>query len=192
MHSHSFQDTKFKLLTQVKDFQGQVVERLTILRYPRGLENKGLITQKNVNSTCIRPVFKIQSENFTGTSTTPSYGLRVGCRFYRTPGGVENKGLITQKRKFDMHLPSFQDTELKLHRYFNDSQVQVAGRLTILPYPRMGREERVNHSKNVNSTEFARHAMFSFAMTSGLASDSDKFKIIITLRRAQKFGDTGP
>ena len=34
--------------------------------------------------------------------------------------------------------------------------------------------------------------MFSFAMTSGLASDSDKFKIIITLRRAQKFGDMGP
>ena len=29
--------------------------------------------------------------------------------------------------------------------------------------------------------------MFSFAMTSGLASDSDKFKITITLRRAQKF-----
>ena len=25
-----------------------------------------------------------------------------------------------------------------------------------------------------------------------LPSDSDKFKIIITLRRAQKFGDTGP
>jgi hypothetical protein len=36
-----------------------------------------------------------------------------------------------------------------------------------------------------------KYAMFSFAMTSGLASDSDKFKIIITLRRAQKFGDTG-
>ena len=34
--------------------------------------------------------------------------------------------------------------------------------------------------------------MFSFDMTSGLASDFDKFKIIITLRRAQKFGDTGP
>ena len=30
-----------------------------------------------------------------------------------------------------------------------------------------------------------------YAMTSGLASDSDKFKIIITLRRAQKF-DSGP
>ena len=47
--------------------------------------------------------------------------------------------------------------------------------------------------------------MFSFAMTSGLASDSDKLsgkevglisldksKIIIMLCRAQKFGDTGP
>ena len=34
--------------------------------------------------------------------------------------------------------------------------------------------------------------MFSFAMTSGLASDSDKFKIIITLRQAQTFGDSGP
>ena len=34
--------------------------------------------------------------------------------------------------------------------------------------------------------------MFSFTMTSGLASDSDKFKIIITLHRVQKFGDTGP
>ena len=33
--------------------------------------------------------------------------------------------------------------------------------------------------------------MFSFGMTSGLASDFDKFKIIITLRRAQKFGNTG-
>ena len=37
-----------------------------------------------------------------------------------------------------------------------------------------------------------KYAMFSFAMTSGLASDSDKLKIIITLRRAQKFGDSGP
>ena len=34
--------------------------------------------------------------------------------------------------------------------------------------------------------------MFSFAMTSGLASDSDKFETTITLRRAQKFMDTGP
>ena len=31
------------------------------------------------------------------------------------------------------------------------------------------------------------NAMFSFAMTSGLASDSGRFKIIITLRRALKF-----
>ena len=34
--------------------------------------------------------------------------------------------------------------------------------------------------------------MFSFAITSGLASDSDKFKIIITLRLAQKNGVTRP
>ena len=34
MYSHSFQDTKFKLLIQVKDFQEQVVEGLAILRYP--------------------------------------------------------------------------------------------------------------------------------------------------------------
>ena len=34
-----------------------------------------------------------------------------------------------------------------------------------------------------------KYAMFNFA---GLASDSDKFKIIITLRRAQKFEETGP
>ena len=34
--------------------------------------------------------------------------------------------------------------------------------------------------------------MFSFATTSGLASDSDKFKIIITLRRVQKKGVSRP
>ena len=37
-----------------------------------------------------------------------------------------------------------------------------------------------------------KYAMFSFAMTSGLASDSDKFKILITLRRVQKNRDTWP
>ena len=34
--------------------------------------------------------------------------------------------------------------------------------------------------------------LLGFAMISGLASDSDKFKITIMLRRGQKFGDTGP
>ena len=46
MHSHSFQGTKFKLLRQVKDFLEQVVEGLTIVRYPSGLRNKGLFTHK--------------------------------------------------------------------------------------------------------------------------------------------------
>ena len=68
MHSHSFQDTEFKLHKYVNDSPGQVVEGLTILRYPRGVKNKGLITQKHVNSTCIRTVFKIERRNFTDTS----------------------------------------------------------------------------------------------------------------------------
>ena len=61
MHSHSFQDTELKLHSYIHDSPGQVVEGLTILCYPSGLRNKGLIIQKNVNSTCIRTVFKIQS-----------------------------------------------------------------------------------------------------------------------------------
>ena len=46
MRSHSFQDTELKLHRYVKDSPGQVVEGLAILRYPEGLRNKGLITQK--------------------------------------------------------------------------------------------------------------------------------------------------
>ena len=60
------------------------------------------------------------------------------------------------------------------------------------------RSTRDGDTGNEDDSSFAgffkldKYAMFSFAMTSGLASDSDKFKIIITLRRAQKFGHTGP
>ena len=60
------------------------------------------------------------------------------------------------------------------------------------------RSTRDGDTGNEDNSSFARffkldkYAVFSFAMTSGLASDSDKFKIIITLRRAQKFGDSGP
>ena len=61
MRSHSFQDTELKLYRYVNDSPGQVVEGLTILRHPMGLRNKGLIIQKNVNSTCVRTDFKIQS-----------------------------------------------------------------------------------------------------------------------------------
>ena len=52
------------------------------------------------------------------------------------------------------------------------------------------RSTRDGDTGNEDNSSFARffkldkYAMFSFAMTSGLASDSDKFKIIITLRRA--------
>ena len=53
------------------------------------------------------------------------------------------------------------------------------------------RSTRDGDTGNEDYSSFARffkldkYAMFSFAMTCGLASDSDKFKIIITLRRAQ-------
>ena len=61
MRSYSFQDTELKLYRYVNDSPGKVVDGLAILRYPVGLRNKGLITQKNVKSTYVRTVFKIQS-----------------------------------------------------------------------------------------------------------------------------------
>ena len=61
MRSHSFQDTELKLYRYVKYSPRQVVEGLAILRFPVMLRKKGLITQKNVNSTYVRTVFKIQS-----------------------------------------------------------------------------------------------------------------------------------
>ena len=59
------------------------------------------------------------------------------------------------------------------------------------------RSTRDGDTGNEDNSSFARffkldkYAMFSFAMTSALTSDSDEFKIIKTLRRAQKFGDMG-
>ena len=57
----------------------------------------------------------------------------------------------------------------------------------------------MNHSSFARFFKFFKLVQFSFvqfhvhyAMTSGFASDSDKFKIIKTLRRAQKYRDTGP
>ena len=43
MHLHSFQDTELKLYSYVNESPGQVVEGLTILRYPKGFRNKGLL-----------------------------------------------------------------------------------------------------------------------------------------------------
>ena len=48
MRSHSFQDTELKLYRYVNDSAGQVVDGLAILRYPVGLRNEGLITQKTL------------------------------------------------------------------------------------------------------------------------------------------------
>ena len=59
MHLHCFQDTELKLHKYVSDSPGQVVERLTILLFPRGVRNKGLITQKRL--------FSIHSHSFQDT-----------------------------------------------------------------------------------------------------------------------------
>ena len=48
MRLHSFQDTELKLYRYVNDSSGQVVEGLAILRYPVGLRNRGLITEKTL------------------------------------------------------------------------------------------------------------------------------------------------
>ena len=61
MRSHSFQDTELKFSRYVNISPGQVEEGLMILRYPMRFRNRGLIAEKNVNSTCVRTVFKIQS-----------------------------------------------------------------------------------------------------------------------------------
>ena len=53
MRSHSFQDTELKLYRCLNGSPGQVVEGIAILRYPVGLRNRGLITQK----TLIRHLF---------------------------------------------------------------------------------------------------------------------------------------
>ena len=57
-----------------------------------------------------------------------------------SPRGVRNKGLITQKREFDMHSHSFQDEELKLHRNVDVSPGQVVEGLTIVHYPQRGQK----------------------------------------------------
>ena len=100
VHSHSFQNEELKLHRNVDDFPGEVEEGLTILSFPRGVRNKGLITQKNVNSTCIRTVFKTKSWNFTGTWKTPRDRSWKGWCLYRSLIGVRNKVLITQKTWF--------------------------------------------------------------------------------------------
>ena len=58
-----------------------------------------------------------------------------GWLFYDTPWGLKIKGQSLKKRKFNMHSHSFQDKELKRHKYFNDSPGQDVEWLMILRYP---------------------------------------------------------
>ena len=109
-------------------------------RTPRGVRNRRVNHSKNVISTCNRTVFKLRSSNFTVTSTTPRDRSWRGSRFYRTPRGVRNKGLITQKRYFDVQSHSFQDKKFKLHRNVDDSSGQVVEGFTILSYLQRGQK----------------------------------------------------
>ena len=59
-----------------------------------------------------------------------------------------------------MHSHSFEDIELKLHRYVNDSTKEVVKRLMILPYLKRGREQRVNHSKTLIQSAFTQFSRY--------------------------------
>ena len=95
------------------------MKRLTILPYPKWVGNKELTTQK----TSIKRVFvqfsryrfETSQVRLSGTgrkdvddSTIPPYA-----------SGMKDYSL--KKRKFDLPSLSFQDTDLKLHRYISDS-----------------------------------------------------------------------
>ena len=117
-------------------------------RTPRGVRNKGFNHSKNVISTCNRTVFKLRSSNFTVTSMTPRDRSWRGSRFYRTPRGVRNKGLITQKNVistcnrtvFKIRSSNFTGTSMTPRdRSWRGSR--------FLPYPQRGQKYRVNHSK---------------------------------------------
>ena len=71
MRSHSFQDTELNLYRYVNHGSPrQVVDGLAILRYPVGLRNGGLITQKTLNRHAFIQFLRYRVENFTCTSTT--------------------------------------------------------------------------------------------------------------------------
>ena len=76
MHSHSLQDTELKVHRYINDFPVQVVERLTILRYPRRLRNKKVISVKSVDSTCTCTVLRYRHE----TLQVRQWLYRTSCR----------------------------------------------------------------------------------------------------------------
>ena len=60
--------------------------------FPRYAQKKRVNHSKNVNSTYVRTVFKIQSWNFTGTSMSHRDRSWRGWCFYGTPWGSEMEG----------------------------------------------------------------------------------------------------
>ena len=88
MHLPSFQDTELKLHRYVKDYPGQVVERLKILRYPVGLRNKRLTPQ--------RPKFDMHSHSFQDTE------LKLHRYVNDSPGQVM-EGLTIYKHNWKIY-----------------------------------------------------------------------------------------
>ena len=98
MRSHSFQDTELKLHRYVNDSPGQVVEGLAILRLPRGAQKKGLITQKNVNSTCVRTVLRYRVETLQVRQRLTGTGRR-GVSDSTVPRGAQKKRVNHSKKR---------------------------------------------------------------------------------------------
>ena len=71
--------------------------------------------------------------------------------------GLRNK---LNKRYFSMHSHSFQDIELKIHRYVNDFPGQVTDGLTILRYPSWLRYEGLITQKTLFQHAFAQFSRY--------------------------------
>ena len=97
-------------LHYVSDYPGQVLERLTILPYPRRGQKWRFNHSKNVNAMCICTVFKIQIWNFTGTSMTPGDRSWRGWLFYRFPEGSGVKGWPLKKCSHSFKIQSWNFT----------------------------------------------------------------------------------
>ena len=155
MHLHSFKTLHRQ---NVNDSTGQVVGRLSGWRFylHRRVRIKGLTLKKrkfDVHSHCFQDT-ELKLHRYM--SKTPPDRSWKGWQFYRTPEGVRNKGLTTHKSDiiFYVHSHSFQDTELKLHRYTSATPQDMSWRgwrtNTILSFPRGVRNKELISQKTIS------------------------------------------
>ena len=105
-----------------------------------------------MNLTFICTVFKMQSWNFTGTSVPLRDRSWKRWRFYHSPIGVRNKGLITQKTWIRRAFAQFLRWRVETPQERRWLTVTRRGGVDDSTYPQRGQKWRVNHSKNVNAT----------------------------------------